>query len=69
MPFFVLGVVGGLLTAWVERKVIGAEGVDFELTFTRAGPAGGPRHLVLLEQASVAGQSHFYLPTVGHQSA
>ncbi len=32
-PFFVLGAMGGLVTAWVERKLIGAEGVDFELTF------------------------------------
>ena len=32
VPFFVLGAVAGLLTAWVERKLIGAEGAAFELT-------------------------------------
>ena len=47
-PFFVLSVMGGLVTAWVERKLIGAEGVDFELT--------------LLERSLVAGRViWFYL--------
>ena len=32
IPFFVLGIVAGLFTAWVERKLIGAEGAAFELT-------------------------------------
>lgn len=32
VPFFVLGAMAGFATAWVERKLIGAEGVDFELT-------------------------------------
>ena len=32
LPFFVLGVLGGLLTAWVERTVIRAEGAAFEFT-------------------------------------
>jgi tetratricopeptide (TPR) repeat protein len=32
VPFFLLGAMSGLVTAWVERKLIGAEGVDFELT-------------------------------------
>jgi tetratricopeptide (TPR) repeat protein len=31
-PFFVLGLLAGLLTAWVERKLIGAEGAAFDLT-------------------------------------
>ncbi len=31
-PFFLLGAVAGLLTAWVERNLIGAEGIEFELT-------------------------------------
>ncbi len=26
MPFFLLGALAGLFTAWVERKLIGAEG-------------------------------------------
>lgn len=32
LPFFVIGIAAGLLTAWVERWSIGAEGVDFQLT-------------------------------------
>ncbi len=32
VPFFVLGAAAGLLTAWVERKLIGAEGASFDLT-------------------------------------
>src|SRR5439155_19858803 len=32
VPFFVLGAVAGITTAWVERKLIGAEGADFELS-------------------------------------
>jgi tetratricopeptide (TPR) repeat protein len=31
LPWFVLGVASGLLTAWFERKLIGAEGADFTL--------------------------------------
>jgi tetratricopeptide (TPR) repeat protein len=41
LPFFVLGAAGGLITAWVERKLIGAEGVDFELTFLQRGLVAG----------------------------
>ncbi len=33
VPFFVLGAAAGLFTAWVERKLIGAEGAEFDLTF------------------------------------
>lgn len=32
VPWFLLAVVAGLFTAWVERKFIGAEGSDFVLT-------------------------------------
>ena len=32
VPFFVLGRGGGMFTAWVERKLIGAEGAAFDLT-------------------------------------
>src|SRR5262249_25556340 len=32
LPFFVLGAIGGVFTAWVERRIIGAEGVEFKLT-------------------------------------
>ena len=31
LPFFVLATVAGLLTAWVERHFIGAEGSDFDI--------------------------------------
>ena len=33
LPFFAIGVAGGLLTAWVERAQIGAEGPAFQFTF------------------------------------
>ena len=32
-PWFALGALAGLFTAWVERKFIGAEGAEFALTF------------------------------------
>jgi Flp pilus assembly protein TadD len=33
VPFFLIGIAAGLFTAWVERKYIGAEGVEFSFTF------------------------------------
>jgi len=33
LPFFALGAVAGILTAWVERKLLGAEGAEFALSF------------------------------------
>ena len=38
LPF---GAVAGFATAWVERTLIGAEGVDFELTFLQRGLLAG----------------------------
>jgi protein O-mannosyl-transferase len=32
VPFFLIGATSGIVTAFVERKLIGAEGVDFDLT-------------------------------------
>ena len=32
IPWFVLGAIGGIFTAWVERVYIGANGADFMLT-------------------------------------
>src|SRR5262249_22334684 len=32
LPWFAASVTGGMLTAWVERRLIGAEGAPFELT-------------------------------------
>lgn len=36
-PFFVLGAVAGLLTAWVEQNLVGAEGADFEMSLIQRG--------------------------------
>jgi tetratricopeptide (TPR) repeat protein len=33
LPLFAIGIAGGLLTAWVERAQIGAEGPAFQFTF------------------------------------
>jgi tetratricopeptide (TPR) repeat protein len=41
LPFLVVGAMGGFVTAWVERKLIGAEGVDFELTLLERGLVAG----------------------------
>jgi tetratricopeptide (TPR) repeat protein len=41
LPFFVLGTAAGVLTAWVERKLIGAEGVAFELTIVERSLIAG----------------------------
>ena len=32
LPFFAIGIAGGLLTAWVERQYIGARGAAFDLS-------------------------------------
>jgi tetratricopeptide (TPR) repeat protein len=32
LPFFVSGAAGGLLTAWIERTLIGAQGIEFQFT-------------------------------------
>jgi tetratricopeptide (TPR) repeat protein len=41
VPFFLIGAVAGLFTAWVERKLIGAEGADFEMSFVERGLLAG----------------------------
>jgi tetratricopeptide (TPR) repeat protein len=33
LPFFAIGIISGLFTAWVERRYFGAEGSDFNLAF------------------------------------
>jgi tetratricopeptide (TPR) repeat protein len=33
IPFFIVGLSSGLFTAWIERKFIGAEGGEFDLSF------------------------------------
>ena len=35
LPFFLLGICSGLFTAWIERRFIGAEGSDFDLSFVQ----------------------------------
>lgn len=34
-PWFAIGIPAGLFTAWVERRYIGAQGVEFALTYTQ----------------------------------
>lgn len=41
VPFFVLGAVAGLFTAWVERNLIGAEGTSFDLSILQRGLLAG----------------------------
>lgn len=41
VPYFTLGAAAGLLTAWVERKLIGAEGAAFELGILERGLLAG----------------------------
>jgi tetratricopeptide (TPR) repeat protein len=48
VPWFLFGVAGGLFSAWVERKFIGAEGTDFQLT--------------LLERCLLAGRVVWFYP-------
>ena len=33
LPFFAIGIISGVFTAWVERRYFGAEGSDFNLAF------------------------------------
>lgn len=35
VPWFIIAIPTGLFTAWVERRYIGAQGVEFALTFTQ----------------------------------
>jgi tetratricopeptide (TPR) repeat protein len=41
LPWFAVGIVAGLCTAWVERTYIGAEGSDFQLTLVQRGLLAG----------------------------
>jgi protein O-mannosyl-transferase len=41
LPFFAVGAAAGVFTAWVERKLIGAEGAEFELSFLERGLIAG----------------------------
>lgn len=35
IPFFLMGAVAGIFTAWVERKLIGADGIEFQISFVQ----------------------------------
>ncbi|MCE0499336.1 MAG: tetratricopeptide repeat protein, partial [Methylacidiphilales bacterium] len=51
VPFFLVGMASGLLTAWVERRFVGAEGAEFNYT--------------LIERTLIAGRAvWFYLGKV-----
>lgn len=51
IPFFVVGIVAGLFTVWVERKFVGAEGAQYEFT--------------LVERTLIAGRAvWFYLASL-----
>jgi protein O-mannosyl-transferase len=41
LPFFAMGAAAGIFTAWVERKLIGAEGAAFDLTLVERGLIAG----------------------------
>ena len=41
LPFFVLGITAGILTIWMERKVVGAVGQTWELSFIERGLVAG----------------------------
>ena len=41
LPWFGIGIVGGLFTAWVERRYVGAAGKDFSLTTVQRGLIAG----------------------------
>ena len=41
LPWFVIGVVSGLFTAWVEKHLIGAEGAAYNLTFLQRSLLAG----------------------------
>lgn len=40
-PFFLVGAAAGLFTAWIERRFIGAEGIDFALGAVERGLVAG----------------------------
>ena len=61
LPWLAVGAASGLFTAWVERRVIRAEGADFALTFTdRILLAGRVPWLYLLHIAWPVNLSFFY---------
>lgn len=41
VPFFLLSAASGLMTVWVERRFVGAQGDDFELNYLQRGLLAG----------------------------
>jgi protein O-mannosyl-transferase len=41
VPWFALGAAAGLLTAWIERRLLGAQGADFDLTLLQRSLLAG----------------------------
>jgi protein O-mannosyl-transferase len=41
LPFFAIGMAGGLLTAWMEKHHVGAQGAEWSLTFADRGLIAG----------------------------
>lgn len=61
LPWFLIALVAGLFTAWVERKLIGAEGVQFSLSAVqRVLLAGRVIWFYLGKLVWPAGQAFFY---------
>jgi len=41
VPFFLLGAIGGTITAWVERTLVGAHGAEYDLAILQRGLLAG----------------------------
>lgn len=41
VPWFVLGATAGIVTAWIERELIGAQGAEFQLTLVQRALLAG----------------------------
>jgi hypothetical protein len=62
VPFFALGAVAGIATAWVERRLIGAEGVEFDLSLIDRGLLAGRVILFYLSKLFWPGNLMFIYP-------
>ena len=67
VPFFMLGAAAGVFTAWVECKLIGAEGPAFDLTLARAVPDRRAGDLVLPGQTVLADGTALHLSALAGQ--
>jgi 4-amino-4-deoxy-L-arabinose transferase-like glycosyltransferase len=63
LPFFVIGIISGLFTAWVERRfIIGTEDIGLHLAFFDRWQGG----VVLSLQTSMACQPYVHLPALAY---